>query len=69
MALWRAKRRQSPSRAGTCRNWQRDAPVEGKTLPIPQPGRDLSGPYRAAYAATVPCARQVADPLHVVRVH
>ena len=29
---------------------------------------DLSGPYRAAYDAAVPDAKQVADPFHVVRL-
>ena len=29
---------------------------------------DLSGPYRAAFNAAVPKAKQVADPFHVVRV-
>ena len=29
---------------------------------------DLSGPYRAAFNAAVPKARQVADPFHVVRL-
>ena len=29
---------------------------------------DLSGPYRAAFDAAVPCAKQVADPFHVVRL-
>ncbi len=29
---------------------------------------DLSGPYRAAFDAAVPHARQVADPFHVVRL-
>ena len=30
--------------------------------------RGLSGPYRAAFNAAVPKARQVADPFHVVRL-
>ena len=29
---------------------------------------DLSGPYRAAFDAAVPDAKQVADPFHVVRL-
>ena len=49
--------------------WARlDDPLGGAGPLGPLPRRDLSGPYRAAFNAAVPKARQVADPFHVVRL-